>query len=323
MPKKVLITGGSGFIGTNLIEHLIKKGYKVLNIDFNQPKISKHNQFWENIDIVDIGKFEEKVLSFSPDYIIHLAARTDLDGNTLDDYSANTTGTENILKIVKKLPELKKIIITSSKFVNPNGYVPNSQFDYNPHTVYGESKVVTENKVWENKPHCDWCIIRPTSIWGPWFGIPYRNFFDMVMKRMYFHIGNTQCYKTYGYIGNSIYQIEALLYAETLDEKNKVFYIGDNPAYEINEWADEIAKELGFNIPTMPKFIIRFLAWFGDFLKVFKIKFPMTSFRYENMTSNGVNDMSNTHRIAPHPPFNRVEGIKNTIQWFKKYEGEI
>lgn len=36
---------------------------------------------------------------------------------------------------------------------------------------------------------CDWCIIRPTSIWGPWFGVPYRNFFDMVMHRMYFQIG--------------------------------------------------------------------------------------------------------------------------------------
>ena len=67
----------------------------------------------------------------------------------------------------------------------------------------------------------------------------------MVMRRMYFHIGHIKCHKTYGYIGNAIYQIEQLLFNETPDENNKVFYIGDEPAYEINEWADEIAGELG------------------------------------------------------------------------------
>ena len=36
---KILITGASGFIGTNLMEDFISKGYEVLNIDFNKPKI--------------------------------------------------------------------------------------------------------------------------------------------------------------------------------------------------------------------------------------------------------------------------------------------
>ena len=38
---KILVTGGSGFIGTNLIENLIKKGYEVRNIDINRPKITE------------------------------------------------------------------------------------------------------------------------------------------------------------------------------------------------------------------------------------------------------------------------------------------
>jgi nucleoside-diphosphate-sugar epimerase len=142
----------------------------------------------------------------------------------------------------------------------------------------------------------------------------------MVMKRMYFHIGNTKCYKTYGYIGNSIYQIQQLLFHETLDENNKVFYIGDEPAYEINEWADEIGKELGFKIPKMPRFVIKCMAIFGDFLKCFGIHFPMTSFRYGNMTNDGMNDISETYNIAPDVPFTREQGTKKTIEWIKKYE---
>ena len=319
---KILLTGASGFIGTNLLEDLLSQGYAVLNIDWKEPKISERKSLWKNIDITKYEPFEQAVLDFQPDYIIHLAARTDLDGKTLEDYDANITGVENMLKIVHKLPNLKKIIITSSKFVTRNGYQIKNQHDFCPHTKYGESKVETEIRVWGDEPQCDWCIIRPTSIWGPWFEEPYRNFFDIVMKRMYFHIGHIKCHKTYGYIGNAVYQIEQLLFNDTPDEDNKVFYIGDEPAYEINEWGDEIAAELGFKVPTMPVWFVKCLAKFGDFLDLFHIHFPMQSFRYGNMTNNGTNDMSNTYKIAPEMPYTRLEGTKATIAWIRKYEGK-
>ena len=320
MGEKILLTGASGFIGTNLLEDLLKKGYEVKNLDWNEPKITARKNLWENVNIINYDEFEKAVISFNPDYIVHLAARTDLDGKTLEDYDQNITGVENLMKIIHKLPNLKKIIITSSKFVTRNGYQIKNQRDYCPHTKYGESKVETETRVWNDIPDCDWCIIRPTSIWGPWFGVPYRNFFDMVIRRMYFHIGYIKCHKTYGYIGNAIYQIELLLFNETKDVNNKVFYIGDEPPYEINEWADEIAAELGFKIPTMPVWFVKCLAKFGDFLGFFHIHFPMQSFRFTNMTNDGINDMSNTYKIAPEMPYTRLEGVKKTIAWINKYE---
>ena len=66
-------------------------------------------------------------------------------------------------------------------------------------------------------------IIRPTSIWGPWFGEPYDKFFHIVLKRMYFHMGEKACRKTYGYIDNVIYQIESILRASP--EKSKSEYL--------------------------------------------------------------------------------------------------
>lgn len=319
---RIVVTGASGFIGTNLLEDLAEKGYEVLNIDWNTPKIQKRKSNWKKIDITQYKPFEKAMLEFQPDCIIHLAARTDLDGKTLDDYSANTVGVDNLMKIIHKLPNLKKVVIASSKFVTRNGYKIKNQYDYCPHTMYGKSKVETEKKVWKDQPQCDWCIIRPTSIWGPWFGVPYRNFFDMVMKRMYFHIGHIKCHKTYGYIGNALYQIEQLLLNDTLEKDNKVFYIGDEPAYEINEWADEIASELNFKVPTMPVWFVRILAKFGDFLGIFNIHFPMQSFRFVNMTNDGTNDMTNTYKIAPDMPYSRLEGTKITIKWIKNHEGK-
>lgn len=141
MSEKILLTGASGFIGTNLLEDLLAKGYEVKNLDWNEPKIPARKNLWENVNIINYEDFEKAVVGFNPDYIVHLAARTDLDGKTLEDYDQNITGVENLMKIIHKLPNLKKIIITSSKFVTRNGYKIKNQHDYCPHTKYGESKV--------------------------------------------------------------------------------------------------------------------------------------------------------------------------------------
>lgn len=316
MKEKILITGASGFIGTNLLESLRDK-YDVLNIDFNAPKNESHLSYWKSVDIVNYSVLENVVLNFSPNYIVHLAARTDLEGKTLDDYKANTVGVENILKVASALSNLKKIIITSSMLVCKAGYIPKHQHDYNPTTIYGESKVCTEQIVWNNPPACDWAIVRPTSIWGPWFGVPYRNFFDMVKSRMYFHIGHRSCSKTYGYVENAVYQIAQVLFNETPNRENKVFYLGDSPAIYIEEWADQIAEQLGHKVLRIPYWMIRCAACCGDILERLGIHFPMTSFRLKNMTTDNIINLDNTYQIAPNPPVDRIEGIKRTLKWME------
>lgn len=317
---KIVVTGGSGFIGTNLIDKFIVDGHEVINIDFNQPKNNKFSQYWYNADINNFEIFKQIVQNFQPDYIVHLAARTDLEGETLNDYKTNILGVENLIKIANELTSLKKIIITSSMLVCHGGYYPKNQFDYSPSTIYGESKVETERIVWANKLVCDWAILRPTSIWGPWFGVPYKNFFDMISSKKYFHIGNKGCTKTYGYVGNAIYQIEKILFSETKDDSKKVFFIGDNPATNIEEWGDEIASELGFKITKMPYFIIKVAAFFGDCLKLIGANFPMNSFRLHNMTTDNIVDLKNTYEIAPILPYSRKEGIQETLKWINKYK---
>lgn len=311
---RILITGGSGFIGSNLIEYYNNKNYKLLNIDSKKPS-DKFKELWAEVDIRDYALFEKIVVDFDPEFIIHLAARTDLDGKTPDDYSSNTLGTINLLKISDKLTNLKRVIFTSSMLVCRPGYIPTNDSDYNPSTVYGESKVEMEKIIRDYNPNYSWCIIRPTSIWGPGFGVPYRNFFDMIIKRRYVHFGKATT-KTYGYIGNVVYQIENILNADKSIEK-QVFYIGDYEPTNIKLWADEIANELGIKIPEIPLFLIKFAAYIGDFLKKFNIHFPMTTFRLKNMTTKNVVNLENTKKLAPELPYSRIEGIRNTLYWMK------
>lgn len=317
---KILITGGSGFIGTNLVNYYLRQGWNVKNIDICAPRNPQAVSVWDKCDITDYDALHNCILSFQPDYIVHLAARTDLDGKSVDDYLANTVGVENMLKAASQLKGLKKILITSSMLVCHTGYQPKDQFDYAPTTCYGESKVVTEQMVWQNPPACDWAILRPTSMWGPWFGIPYRNFFDVVKAGMYFHIGHRSCTKTYGYIENAVYQIHQILTHPTKDENNKVFYLGDEPAIPIEEWANQIAKELGRKVPRVPYWLVRLAAFLGDIIGLTGLHFPMTSFRLRNMTTDNIIDLSNTLQIAPNPPADRITGIKNTLEWMERQE---
>lgn len=319
--KKILITGGSGFIGTNLVNTLCKNtDIELLNIDIVPPKIKEHIRFWKDTDLCNKSALTDTIKNFSPDYVIHLAARTDLNGKTLQDYDANMAGVSNLLDALDAAGSVKQAVFASSMYVCEPGYMPRNFEDYKPHTLYGESKVETERRIKERDPKYTWSIIRPTSIWGPWFGEPYDKFFHIVLNHMYFHMGKRACRKTYGYIDNAIYQIMSIFNASPDIVNGQVYYLGDYEAYPITDWANEIAAIEGIHIPSAPYWCFKVAGWFGDFLKLFGISFPMTSFRLHNMTTDNIHNLAPIKAIAPNLPVSRIEGTKATLEWIHKYE---
>lgn len=319
--KKILITGGSGFIGTNLVNTLCKNtDIELLNIDIVPPKIKEHIRFWKDTDLCNKSALTDTIKNFSPDYVIHLAARTDLNGKTLQDYDANMAGVSNLLDALDTVGSVKQAVFASSMYVCEPGYMPRNFEDYKPHTLYGESKVETERRIKGHNPQYTWSIIRPTSIWGPWFGEPYDKFFHIVLNHMYFHMGKRACRKTYGYIDNAIYQIMSIFNASPDTVNRQVYYLGDYEAYPITDWANEIAAIEGIHIPSVPYWCFKVAGWFGDFLKLFGISFPMTSFRLHNMTTDNIHNLAPIKAIAPNLPVSRIEGTKATLEWIHKYE---
>lgn len=317
--KKVLVTGGSGFIGTNLIVGLLAEKYEVLNVDKVAPRDKQQHSYWSQADILDYPKLESIIKGFSPDVIVHLAAVTDLDGKTSEYYKANTEGTNNIIKIAAELPTLRRVLFTSSMYVCQPGYIPQNYDDYKAHTPYGQSKVDGELLVKNSsKQQYDWAIIRPTSIWGPWFGIPYIDFFKVVYQGQYYDFGST-CTKTYGYVENAVYQLKKLINADNVH--GQTFYIGDQPPIPIAEWANEISTAMGKGtIKKIPYFAIKIAALGGDLLTKLGIKFPMTSFRLANMQTNNILPLEPIYAIAGPGPVSRLEGVKKTIDWLREYK---
>jgi GlcNAc-P-P-Und epimerase len=317
--KKILVTGGSGFIGTNLVEDLITDKHILLNIDKSKPLNPAHLPYWKSIDILDFDALEDAILTFEPEIIIHLAAVTDLDGNDLTYYNANIQGTKNIIDIAKKLPLLKKVIFTSSMYVCKPGYIPADYNTYKPHTAYGESKVKGELLVkGMGKAHYQWVIIRPTSIWGPWFSIPYIDFFKIVEAGKYFEFGKS-CTKTYGYIGNTVFQIRKIVESDRVNKRT--FYLGDLPPIQISEWGNEISIEMGKGkIKSFPFFILKIAALAGDLITKIGVKFPITSFRLKNMTTDNILPLGDIYDLTGEVPFDRITGVRKTIAWLNDHE---
>lgn len=322
MEIKILITGGSGFIGTNLLQYYLDKNIDVLNIDIVKPRNIKHINYYENIDICDKNALVDCVSEFKPSHIVHLAARTDLDGNSLDEYKTNTVGVSNLVDAINNSCSVVKVIFASSMLVCEVGYQPNDYDDYKTSTFYGESKALSERFIKSKASiSSDWNIIRPTSIWGPWFAVPYRNFFDMILQGRYVNIKGVTATKTFGFVGNAIYQIDALLFSQKNSISRKTYYIGDNPPTNISEWANEILKSLGKrHAVELPLFFFKILAYLGDMLGAFGISFPMSSFRLRNMTTNNIQNLEDLYNDIGSPPFSRLEGIDLTLEWLKVNE---
>ena len=321
---RILITGGSGFIGTNLIEALIHSSHTLLNIDNAKPKIDTHLKYWKECDILNLTKVMEMFQEFNPEVIIHLAARTDTDPNTkLSDYVVNTQGSANVLKAINGTSSIKLSILKSTQFVNQYNGVPKHDQEYAPHTVYGESKVIMEKEIRASNLKCTWTIIRPTNIWGPWhIRYPYE-FWKIVRKGLYVHPGNSPVIRSYGYVGNVVEQIISIINAHPDKINRQVFYVGDDPI-DVYDWVNGFSiNQIGKPVKVIPRFFLRALGIVGDVLFFFKIKFPITSSRYKSMTHSNSVSMQKTFDVLGQPKYSLQQGIDETVRWMKQYFPEL
>jgi dTDP-4-dehydrorhamnose reductase len=118
-------------------------------LDILKPKLQSHIGVWRKIDIRDRELVARTFADFKPDYVIHLAARTDLNGAAVERYDSNTDGVEVIASAVTSTPSIKYSVFASSMLVCKMGYRPASEDDFNPSTVYGQSKVLGEKIIKE------------------------------------------------------------------------------------------------------------------------------------------------------------------------------
>ena len=294
-----------------------------MNVDIAPPKKREHENAWTKVDILDDRQLIRTFGEFQPEVVFHLAARADLaERRSLSSYAANVEGVRNVVNAVTAAGSVRRSVFASSRLVFDLGYVPQHERDYHPSTLYGQSKALGEEIVRTAAPTLGiWIIVRPTGIWGPWFGSPYRDLFRAIRRGLYVHPGRRQVRKSYGYVENTVRQMMQLLVAPEAAVHEKTFWLADDPVV-VREWTDLIADELNApRIRTLPVALLRTLGRFGDVIQAAGVgQAPLTSFRVNNMVTDMFYETGESKSLLGPPSVSLAEGVRRTVDWFLQNE---
>ena len=322
---RVLVTGGSGFVGTNAIDALLRRGDEPVSFDIVVPREARHAPYFRRVDLCDRDALVQATGEVRPDAVLHLGARTDFDGTSVTiDYAANVEGVSNVIEAIDRAGSVRHVVFASTRIVHPIGYVPRHDTDFAPPNAYGESKVLGEQIVRRYGPQeAGWTIVRPTSVWGPWMRDPNDQFFRMIRRGLYVHAGARNPPKQYSYVENGVAQLLGILEARREAVHGQVYYLADYEPLRLRDWADEIQGQLGARpIRTVPAPLLRSAAYAGDIIAQVWGGVPLTSFRWRNMTAPVEFDMGGLRGVVPDLPVAMPEAVTRTIAWMQEH-GEL
>ena len=324
--KKIIITGGSGFIGSNLIQLLLKKKYKVINIDksaysanpYNVKEFKKNkNYFFFKLDINQRTKIVKIIKKYKPLGIINLAAETHVD-RSIDSaekfIKTNIGGVYNLLEIFRKLKKITKnkmklLQISTDEVYGdiPENKLASENNNYKPSSPYSASKASADQliKAYGRTYDIKTLIANPCNNYGP------NQFPEKFIPKMIFNLLNNKPLPVYGkgkntrewtYVKDSC---EAIL---KVFEKGK---IGEN--YNIGSGVKlkniDIIKKI-FKIAKKNKIKI------GKKTKIIYVKDrPGHDFRYA-LNSNKIRK-----KLKWKNKTSSNKGLENTFIWYKNNFG--
>jgi UDP-glucuronate 4-epimerase len=263
--KHALVTGGAGFIGSHLVDRLLKEGWQVTVVDnfdpFYDPAIKRKNISTHfdyetyrllKIDIRDMGAFQEK-LTDDYDVIVHLAAKAGVRPSIQDPIGyqeVNVKGTQNLLEFARHRG-IKQFIFGSSSSVygiNPN--VPWKEDDYvlKPISPYASTKVSGEllGHVYSHLYGIRFIALRFFTVYGPRQrpDLAIHKFARLMIEGRPIPIyGEGSSRRDYTYIDDIIEGVRrAMDYTDTLYE---VINLGNNQTVSLLEMVRTLEEALG------------------------------------------------------------------------------
>jgi nucleoside-diphosphate-sugar epimerase len=260
----ILVTGGTGFIGSHLIEDLLAQGHAVTVIVRNRTKLARFS-FHDRVEVID-----GDILALAPlpdrfDYVIHLASLTKVI--TRKQFDRNRQGMLSLLQALSSCNRLQKIVLLSSiSAAGPspcNGVIDETMASH-PISWYGKSKLEEERVLQATAPR-PWLIVRAPIVFGEG-DLDMLALFRIVKRGILPRLGAKKRLFSIIYAGDLV---AGILHATFAPLTNTLFYISHPEPIEWQELMRAAAHAQGRKrlLPiTVPAVIARGVGLLGSAL---------------------------------------------------------
>ena len=320
---KIIVTGGSGFIGTNLILELLKnKNISITNIDkisicsnpyLNKVKKIKNRYHFKKLDLCNFISLKKFLINNKPDYIFHLAADTHVDNsleNPIKFFKNNLLGTINLLTACNELLNKKKIKFIHAGTDEIYGDLPLKSKSYKnekskliPNNPYSSSKAagVLAVETWIRNFNFPAIICNSVNNFGPY------QFVEKFIPRSIFNSINFSKVEVYGKgenIRSWIYvkdHVNALIQLSKKGKIGETYSISGKNSFNNFELAKKIKSIL------KKKKIICSIKFVPDRLG-HDLKYSLNNIKIR--------------KLGWRPKHNFEKSLKSTIEWYLKKENQ-
>ena len=303
---KILVTGGAGFIGSNVVDALINEGYEVAVVDNlstgKKENLNPRAKFY-NVDIRDTDSIQSVFQEFQPEIVYHLAAQIDVRksvANPAFDAGVNVVGSANLFKLAVDFG-VKRIVFSSTGgalYGQVDEIPADEDAPIRPICAYGVAKYCTEQYLdyFKRLYGIERVILRYANVYGPRqdplgeAGV-VAIFTGRILKGEPITIfGDGNQTRDYVYIGDIV---SANLLA--LNGREGTYNIGTGVETSVNELVQMFEKILG--------------------KKITPIYAPKRQGEVDRIALD-IGKAKNELRFEP--KYNIEEGIKKTIEWYER-----
>ena len=317
------VTGGTGFIGSHLVERLLSRGYRVRCLIRNPEKPGYLANLPVELFIGDLfssGTLERAISGV--DYVYHVAGvvgSKDKEGF----YKQNRDATRNIVEITSRIaPGLRKFVfVSSAAAVGPaiNGTPGDETTPYHPITTYGKSKMQAELEVLKRKDAIPVSIVRPTAVYGPRDSATF-DYFKTIEKGLEPLVGFKDKFVSLVHSTDLVNGI--VLAGETSAAAGQVYFLGSARAYswsDIGTIAKRVMGKKALRI-RLPEPLVYAVATTAGLFALLGDKPSVLNFEKgrDMVQESWAFDISKAKReIGYNPVVGLAEGIKETVDWYR------
>jgi nucleoside-diphosphate-sugar epimerase len=324
MPKNILITGATGFVGSHTAEKLAAEGHRVKALV--RPTSSLKWIEGKDIETVEGALTEAESLRDAMqgiDTIIHIAGVT-AARNKEEFYKGNVEATRHLLEAAKMYaPNLERFVHISSQTAggpSPEGILRTEDMPASPLTTYGKTKRMSEEIVEHYADYFPGTILRLPVVYGP-RDPAVLTFFQTVSKGLKPLIGFQDKFVNLLYATDIA---DAIALAASSDAaKNRLYNIGAPEHYswrELSDLAARVMNKRGLFL-NIPHSAVAVVAALSEAASKFKKKPSVVNWekRLDITEGRWMFDTSRAQKeLGFRPSLTNEEGFRKTIEWYKQ-----